>query len=81
MDVARELEVCGAGKMRFKLGDLVRRKPEHTLYETQKECGVVTGLLLGDLVRISWQRTRTEGVCPEYKLETARSTEKKLAEK
>ena len=79
--MARELEVCGAGKMRFKLGDLVRRKPQHTLYETQKECGVVTGLLLGDLVRIRWTYTQTEGVCPEYKLEIARLTNEKSAEK
>jgi hypothetical protein len=60
--------------MKFKIGDLVRRKPEHTLYEAQKECGVVTGLLLGDLVRVSWVRTRTECVCPEYKLEQARKS-------
>ena len=74
MDVARELEIHGAGKVKFSIGDLVRRKPEHTLYEIQKECGVVTGLLLGDLVRISWSRSRTEGVCPEYKLEPATVT-------
>ena len=74
MDVARELEVCGACKVKFKIGDLVCRKPEHTLYEVQRECGVVTGLLLGDLVRVSWVRTRTECVCPVYKLEQARKS-------
>lgn len=72
------MEICGAGKVKFKLGDLVRRKPEHILYEAQKECGVVTGLFLEDLVRISWSRSRTECVCPEYKLEQARHTEKKV---
>jgi hypothetical protein len=74
LDVARELETLGASKVKFKIGDLVRRKPEHTLYETQRECGVVTGLLLGDLVRISWVQTRTECVCPAHKLEQARKS-------
>jgi len=57
--------------VKFKIGDLVRRKPEHTLYEVQKECGIVTGILLEGLVRINWVRTRTEGVLPDYKLERA----------
>jgi len=66
--------------MKFKIGDLVRRKPEHILYQAQKECGIVTGLLLGDLVRISWSRSRTECVCPEYKLErAAQPSEKPVA--
>lgn len=57
--------------LKLKIGDLVRRKPEHTLYEVRKECGIVTGLLLGERVRVSWNCTQTEGILPEYKLERA----------
>ena len=65
--------------MKFKIGDLVCRKPEHTFHEAQKECGVVTGLLLGDLIRVSWSQTRTECVCPAHKLELARKSDERTS--
>jgi hypothetical protein len=69
--VAGELEVRGASNVKFNIGDLVRRKPEHTIYETQKGFGIVTGILLGELVRVSWGHAQKEAILPEYKLERA----------